>query len=133
MPARTAKLRCIAFVLGAAALLAACERVASPTPLLGTWYSEDERFAGRSLEIHPQWIRFMEGRTELGAIRIDAVTQEGEASGPLRFEIEGFDRDGQDTTLVFELVRRPVELLHLETQREPWRRGPRFPDPGGSP
>jgi hypothetical protein len=91
----------------------------------GTWYSEDARFDGRTLQIHPQWIRFMDGTQELGAIRIEGVLQEGGGDGPIRFEIEGVDRDGQDTTLSFELVQRPTERLRLETQREAWRRTPR--------
>jgi hypothetical protein len=130
MTAIRARTRRMALALGALLLLG-CTPAATPAPLLGTWYSQDERFADRSLEIHPQWVRFMQGPKELGAIRIRGVTQEGEGEGPFRFEIEGIDRDGQDTTLAFELVKRPVELLRLETQAEPWRRGPRFLDPGG--
>lgn len=115
----------------AAALLPGCEHEATPLPLLGTWYSEDQRFEARTLEIHPQWIRFMHGPEELSAIRIRQMTQEGSGEGPIRFEIEGSDRDGQDTALTLELQQRPVELLRLETQREPWRRGPRVRKPGG--
>ena len=106
-------------------LLLGCSPEATPAPLLGTWYSDDARFDGRSLEIHPQWIRFMQGHKELSAIRIRHVTQEGSGEGPVRFEIEGADRDGQDTALSLELQRRPFELLRLDTQREPWRRGKR--------
>jgi hypothetical protein len=120
---------CVAWCFGVGALLLGCARDASPAPLLGTWYSEDARFDGRSLQIHPQWIRFMNGAEELGAIRIEAVVQEGGGEGPIRFEIEGVDRDGQDTTLSFELVQRPTERLRLETQREAWRRTPRTEGP----
>lgn len=117
-----AGMRSLALGFEFAALVLGCSPEATPTPLLGTWTSDDARFAGRSLEIHPQWIRFMDGQREIGAIRIERVTQEGGGEGPVRFEIEGSDRDGQETTLSFELQQRPVELLHLETQREPWRR-----------
>jgi hypothetical protein len=117
--------RWFAVCLAAAALLSACSPAATPGALIGTWYSDDERFADRSLQIHPQWIRFMQGSQELGALRVSAVTQEGSSEGPIRFEIEGTDRDGQDTTLTLELHKRPAELLRLETQREPWRRQPR--------
>jgi hypothetical protein len=115
-------MRSLALCLAIAAFVLGCSPEANPAPLLGTWTSDDARFAGRSLEIHPQWIRFMEGQKELGAIRIRRVTQEGSGEGPVRFEIEGADRDGQETTLSLELQRRPAELLRLETQREPWRR-----------
>lgn len=114
--------RSVALRVGAVVLLLGCSPEATPAPLLGTWYSDDARFDGRSLEIHPQWIRFMQGQKELSAIRIRHVTQEGSGEGPVRFEIEGNDRDGQDTALSFELQRRPSELLRLDTQREPWRR-----------
>jgi len=114
-----------AWGLGVAVLLLGCAPEATPKALLGTWYSDDERFEDRSLQIHPHWIRFMQGATELGALRIRQVTQEGSGEGPIRFEIEGIDRDGQDTTLTLELLQRPSELLRLETQRAPWRREPR--------
>jgi hypothetical protein len=120
-----ARIRGAAVCIGVAVLLLGCPPEATPTPLLGTWYSEDARYDGRTLQIHPQWIRFMEGAKELGAIRIEGVIQEGGGEGPIRFEIEGVDRDGQETTLSFELVQRPTERLRLETQREPWRRKPR--------
>jgi hypothetical protein len=120
-----ARLARAAGCVAACALLLGCAREATPSPLLGTWYSEDARFDGRTLQIHPQWIRFMEGTKELGAVRIEGVLQEGGGEGPIRFEIEGVDRDGQETTLSFELVQRPTERLRLETQREPWRRMPR--------
>lgn len=123
--------RAAALSIAAGALLC-CTQEATPSPLLGTWYSDDARFADRSLEIHPQWVRFMQGHTELGAIRIRNVTREGSGEGPIRFEIEGADRDGQDTTLSIELLQRPLELLRLDTQREPWRRGPRFGEAGGA-
>ena len=67
----------------------------------------------------------MQGAKELGALHVSQVTQEGSGEGPIRFEIEGSDRDGQDTTLTLELHQRPAVLLRLETQREPWRREPR--------
>jgi len=117
--------RSVVLRVGAVVLLLGCSPEATPAPLLGTWYSDDARFDGRSLEIHPQWIRFMQGPKELSAIRIRQVTQEGSGEGPVRFEIEGADRDGQDTALSLELQRRPSELLRLDTQREPWRRGKR--------
>jgi hypothetical protein len=111
--------------IGTATALVGCAPEVTPSPLLGRWYSDDERFDGRTLEIDPQWIRFMRGQQELGAIEVRAVTQEGSGDGPIRFEIEGVDREGQDTTLAFEMELRPRELLRLETQREPWRRTPR--------
>ena len=117
--------RCFAGWLAAAALLGACSPPVAPGALLGTWYSDDERFEDRSLQIHPHWIRFMQGAKELGALHVSQVTQEGSGEGPIRFEIEGSDRDGQDTTLTLELHQRPAVLLRLETQREPWRREPR--------
>jgi len=114
-----------ALVIGAATALAGCAPEVTPSPLLGRWYSDDERFDGRTLEIEPQWIRFMQGQQELGAIQVQGVTQEGSGEGPIHFEIEGIDREGQESTLSFEMELRPRELLRLETQREPWRRTPR--------
>ena len=118
-----------ALAIGATTVLLGCAPEETPSALLGTWYSEDERFDGRTLEINPEWVRFMRGQQELGAIRVRAVTQEGSGEGPIHFEIEGIDRDGQDTTLSFEMQLRPNELLRLETQQEPWRRTPRVPAP----
>jgi hypothetical protein len=129
--AAVARTRAVALSIAAGAFLLSCTPEATPALLLGTWYSDDARFAGRSLEIHPQWVRFMQGQTELGAISIRNVTQEGSGEGPIRFEIEGADRDGQETTLSIELQQRPLELLRLDTQREPWRRGTRFRDAEG--
>ena len=117
-----ASARRVTLVIATVAALVACAPEQTPTPLLGTWYSEDERFEGRTLEIHPEWIRFMQGQQELSAIQVRAVTQEGSGDGPIRFEIEGIDREGQDTTLAFDMQLRPKELLRMETQREPWRR-----------
>jgi hypothetical protein len=117
--------RCFAGCLAVAALWSGCSPQMAPGPLLGTWYSDDERFEDRSLQIHPHWIRFMQGAKELGALHVSQVTQEGSGEGPIRFEIEGTDRDGQDSTLTLELYQRPTELLRMETQREPWRRQPR--------
>jgi hypothetical protein len=114
-----------ALVIGTAIALVGCAPETTPNPLLGRWYSDDERFDGRTLEIEPQWIRFMQGKQELGAIQVRGVTQEGGGEGPIRFEIEGIDRDGQDTTLAFEMELRPKELLRLETHQLPWRRTPR--------
>jgi len=129
MKSAWASARRAALVIGAATALVGCAPEATPTPLLGTWYSEDERFDGRTLEINPEWIRFMRGKQELGAIRVHAVTQEGSGEGPIHFEVEGIDRDGQDTTLSFEIQLRPNQLLRLETQQQPWRRTPRVAGP----
>jgi hypothetical protein len=110
--------------LGLAVLLG-CERAESPEPLRGTWYSEDARYDGRSLVVHTYWIRFMDGTQVASAVRVDKVIQEGGGESPLRFEIEGVDRDGQATTLTFQLAQRPVERLWFETQKHAWRRTPR--------
>lgn len=118
-----------ALSIGAATVLWACAPEQTPGPLLGTWYSEDERFDGRTLEIDPEWIRFMQGQQELGAVQVRAVSQEGSGEGPLHFEIEGIDREGEATTLSFEMRLRPTELLQMETQREAWRRTPRAARP----
>lgn len=117
-----ASMRRAALMIGTAIALMDCAPDPTPTRLLGTWYSEDERFQGRTLEINPEWIRFMQGQQELSAIQVHSVTQEGSGDGPIRFEIEGIDREGQDTTLSFDMQMRPQELLRMETQREPWRR-----------
>ena len=124
-----ASVRRAALAIGATIFLLGCAPEKAPTALVGTWYSEDERFDGRTLEIDPEWIRFMQGKQELGAIQVRAVTQEGIGEGPIHFEIEGVDRDGQDTTLSFEMSLRPTQQLRMETQREPWRRTPRVPAP----
>jgi hypothetical protein len=115
----------VAWCIGLVAWLFACEPQTTPAPLLGTWYSEDARYEGRTLQIQTHWIRFLDGPTEIGAIRVEGVVQEGSGDGPIRFEIEGTDRDGQEATLSLELVQRPVERLRFETQRHPWRRVPR--------
>jgi hypothetical protein len=120
-----ARTRRIASCLGFAALLLGCAREATPAPLLGTWYSEDARYDGRSLQIQTHWVRFLDGPTEVGAIRVEGVTQEGGGDGPIRFEIEGTDRDGQEARLSLQLHQRPVERLRLETQTHGWRRTPR--------
>jgi hypothetical protein len=117
-----ANARRAAFAIGTAVALAGCAPDQTPGPLLGTWYSEDERFAGRTLEINPESIRFMQGQQELSAIQVRAVTQAGSGDGPIRFEIEGTDREGLETTLALDMQLRPTELLRMETQREPWRR-----------
>ena len=96
-----------ALAIGATTALLGCAPEQTPTALIGTWYSDDERFDGRTLEIDPEWIRFMQGQQELGAIRVRATTQEGSGEGPIHYEIEGVDRDGQDTTLSFEMSLRP--------------------------
>jgi hypothetical protein len=116
-------------LLGAIAACLGCAPDQTPGPLLGTWYSEDARFDGRTLEIEPEWIRFMQGQQELGAIQVRAVTQEGSSEGPIHFEIEGIDREGEATTLSFEMRLRPSELLQMATQREAWRRTPRAEGP----
>ena len=118
-----------ALVIGATSVLLGCAPERTPSVLLGTWYSEDERFDGRTLEIDPEWVRFMQGQQELGAIRVRAVKQEGSGVGPIHFEIEGSDLEGQETTLSFEMELRPQELLRMETQVEPWRRTPRVAQP----
>jgi hypothetical protein len=112
----------VVFAIGAAAVLVGCAPDRAPSALHGTWYSEDERFDGRTLEIGPEWIRFMQGQQELGAIQVRTVEQEGAGEGPIRFEIEGRDREGEDTSLSFEISLRPIELLRLDTQAQPWRR-----------
>jgi hypothetical protein len=119
--------RRFAACLGIAASLLGCARPPSPAPLRGTWYSEDVRYDGRTLVIHTHWIRFMDGPNEVSAIRVDQVAQEGAlgGDGPVRFEIEGVDRDGLPSTLTLELVQRPIERLRLETQQHAWRRTPR--------
>lgn len=117
--------RCAAACFGLAALLLGCPRDTTPAPLLGTWYSEDARYDGRTLQILTHSIRFLDGANEVGAIRVEGVIQEGGGEGPTRFELRGTDRDGQETTLSLELVQRPVERLLLETQRHAWRRTPR--------
>lgn len=105
------------------ALLLGCEpQQATPAPLHGIWASEDARYEGRTLHIQTYSIRFLDGASEIGAIRVDGVIQEGEGDGPVRYEIHGTDRDGQETTLALELVQRPAPRLRFETQREPWRR-----------
>lgn len=109
-------------VIGTATALMGCAPEQTPSSLLGTWYSEDERFAGRTLEIDPEWIRFMQGQRELSAVQVRAITQEGSGEGPIRFEIEGIDREGQEATLSFDMQLNPQELLRMETQQEPWRR-----------
>jgi hypothetical protein len=119
-----ARTRRVAACLGLVLLLG-CEREASPEVLRGTWYSEDARYDGRSLVVHTYWIRFMDGSQLAGAVRVDRVLQEGGGDVPLRFEIEGVDRDGQPTKLTFQLVQRPVERLWFETQQHAWRRTPR--------
>jgi hypothetical protein len=117
--------RLATLVIGTATALAACGPDQTPSRLLGTWYSEDERFAGRTLEIDPQWIRFKQGQQELSAIQVHAVTQEGSGEGgSIRFEIEGIDREGQEATLSFDLQLIPSEQLRMETQAQPWRRTP---------
>lgn len=122
-----------ALAIGAAAAVLACAPDRSPAPLVGTWYSEDERFAGRTLEIEPEWIRFKQGPLELGAVQVSAVEQAGSGEGPIHFEIQGVDREGQDTTLSLELLVRPTEQLRLETQAQPWRRTPHGPARAGQP
>jgi hypothetical protein len=128
-----ASARRIALAIGVSAVALACVPDRSPESLVGTWYSEDARFDGRTLEIDPEWIRFMQGQRELGAVRVRSVKQEGGGEGPIRFEIAGTDREGQDTTLSLEMLRRPTELLRLETQAEPWRRTPRGVSAGVQP
>jgi hypothetical protein len=71
----------------------------------------------------------MQGPQELGAIQGRAVSQEGSGEGPLHFEIEGIDREGEATTLSFEMRLRPSEPFQMETQREAWRRTPRAEGP----
>jgi hypothetical protein len=115
--------RLAALAIGSAALLG-CSPDQAPSALHGTWYSEDERFAGRTLEIDPQWIRFKQGAQELSAVQVRSVTQEGSGGGPIRFEIEGSDREGEDATLAFDLQLIPSEQLRMETQAHPWRRTP---------
>jgi membrane-bound lytic murein transglycosylase len=121
----------VSLAIGAVAALLGCAPDQTPQPLLGTWYSEDARFDGRTLEINPEWIFFMRGPQELGAIQVLAVKQEGSGEGPIHFEIEGIDREGQDATLSFEMRLRPTELLQMETQPQPWRRTPRVGGPKG--
>jgi hypothetical protein len=116
--------RVAALAIGTAAGLAACGPDQTPSRLIGTWYSEDARFAGRTLEIDPQWIRFKQGPQELSAIQVRSVTQEGSGGGPIRFEIEGADREGEAATLSFDLQLIPSEQLRMETQAQPWRRTP---------
>jgi hypothetical protein len=116
--------RLAAFVIGAAAFLAGCAPEQTPSTLHGTWYSEDERFAGRTLEIAADSIRFMQGGQELSAIQVRSVTQEGSGNGPVRFEIEGTDREGEEATISFDLHLVPREQLRMETQAQPWRRTP---------
>ena len=118
-----------ALVVGATSVLLGCAPERAPSALVGTWYSEDERFDGRTLEINPEWIRFMQGQNELDAIQVRAVTQEGSGEGPIHFEIAGIDRDDEDTTLSFEMELRPTQLLRLETQSVAWRRTPRGSGP----
>jgi hypothetical protein len=113
--------RLASLAIGAAVLLG-CSPDQAPSALHGTWYSEDERFDGRTLEIGPEWIRFMQGPRELSAIEVRKVEQEGSGQGPVRFEIEGKDRQGEDTSLSFEISQRPTELLRFDTQTQPWRR-----------
>jgi len=125
--------RRVALLLGASSGLLACAPDRSPEPLVGTWYSQDARFDGRTLEIDPEWIRFMQGQLELGAVQVRSVKQEGHGDGPIRFLIAGIDREGQTTTLSLEMLRRPTQLLRLETQTEPWRRTPRGVRPGVQP
>ena len=114
--------RLAALVIGTAASLAGCGPDQTPNRLLGTWYSEDERFAGRTLEIDLQWIRFKQGPQELSAIQVRSVTQEGSGGGPIRFEYEGIDREGEEATLSLDLQMIPSEQLRMETQARPWRR-----------
>jgi hypothetical protein len=121
-PFRTRARSAALAMAGAVFALLACAPDPTPNALHGTWYSEDERFDGRSLEIGPEWIRFMQGQLELGAIQVRAVEQEGSGAGPIRFEIEGTDREGQETTLSFEISQHPTELLRFDTQAQPWRR-----------
>jgi hypothetical protein len=64
----------------------------------------------------------MQGPQELSAIQVRKVEQEGTGQGPVRFEIEGKDRQGEDTSLSFEISQRPTELLRFDTQTQPWRR-----------
>lgn len=122
-------LRRAALVAAAASALSGCKPDATPAPLHGTWYSEDERFDGRTLEIDAGRIRFMWGKQELDVVQVRAVKQEGSGDGPIRFEIEGTDREGQDTTVSLEMLLLPTQQLHLETQQAPWRRTPRVPAP----
>ncbi len=129
MPAVWASVCRAAFVVGATAVLLGCAPEKAPSALLGTWYSEDERFDGRTLEINPEWIRFMQGKNELDAIRVRAVTQESSGKGSVHFEIEGIDRDNEDTTLSFLVELHPTPLLRLETQPLPWRQTPRSSNP----
>jgi hypothetical protein len=125
--------RGVALAIGLAALLPGCTREATPVPILGTWYSNDPRFEDRRLEIEQRSIRFMRGGELLGSIQVRDVRLEGRGEGPIRVEIAGVDREGLETTLVFELQQRPTELLRLETQRETWRRGRRFIQTEGMP
>jgi hypothetical protein len=113
-----------ALAIAAAAVLAACAPDQAPAPLRGTWYSEDERFAGRTLEIAADTIRFMQGGQELSAVQVRKVEQAGSGGGPIRFEVEGIDREGEAATLSFDLQLLPSEQLHMETQAQPWRRTP---------
>jgi hypothetical protein len=120
-----ARTRRVASCFGLVAWLLGCAPPTTPAPLLGTWTSEDARYEGRTLHIHTRWIRFLDGAKEIAAIHVEGVIQEGDGEGPVRFEIRGTDRDGQEATLSLELVQRPVERLRFETQRHAWRRTPR--------
>jgi hypothetical protein len=115
----------VLLALGVAALLPGCTPDSVPVPLRGAWYSDDQRFDDRRLEIQSQWIRFLHGPEELSAIRVARVSEKPGSEGRIEYELDGSDREGERASLRIELQQRPTEMLRLATQRAPWRRQPR--------